>query len=157
MVQTFVVAGSFGAVAGLAWWWRARRAEELAAERREQLAVIVMYGEMTAAIEALDLALRDDGSKWVVSMSESRTLSEAWRDHGEALIGLGSQQWEVLSEAVTAVAPSYGLGSGNAQVEPEELRRVLTERRQRLIEGARVLRDMHQTLVSSWPAEPTEV
>lgn len=157
MVQTFVVAGSFGAVAGLAWWWRLKRAEEQAAENREQLAVIVMYGEMTAAIEALDLALRDGSSKWVVSMSESRTLSEAWRDHGAALIGLGSQQWEVLSEAVTAVAPSYGLGSGNAQDEPEEMRRILTERRQRLAAGARVLRDMHQTIVSSWPAETADV
>ena len=154
MVQTFVVLGSFGAVLGLALWWRARLDLERAAESREQLAVIVMYGEMTAAIAALDLALRDGSSKWVVSMSESRTLSEAWRDHGEALIGLGSQQWEVLSEAVTAVAPSYGLGSGDAPTEPEEARRVLTERRQRLVDGARVLRDMHQTIVSSWPDDP---
>jgi hypothetical protein len=152
MVQTIVFAGWLGSLMGLALWWRAKRAEGREAESREQLAVIVMYAEVTAAIAALDLALRDGGSKWVVSMSESRTLSEAWRDHGEALIGLGSQRWAVLSEAVTAVAPSYGLGSGSPQTETE-MKRSLAERRQLLIEGARVLRDNHEAIVGSWPAD----
>ncbi len=72
-------------------------------------------------------------------MSESRTLTEAWREHGEALLGLGAKRWEVISDAVSAVAPSYGLVYGRAA----ELKRLLPERRQSQDDGAGLLRGRH--------------
>jgi hypothetical protein len=143
MLQTIVVGALLGGLITLAVKWRSKLVRARQAQRREQLAVIVMYAEMTAAIAALDLALRDGNSKWLASMSESRTLSEAWRDHGEALVGLGNQQWAVLSDAVNAVAPNYALTSASPQTHGD-LRRSLTARRQLLVEGARILRSAHQ-------------
>jgi hypothetical protein len=137
MIQTVVVGVVLGGAFILCLWWRAVRAEERAARSRERLAALVVCEEMKAAISALDLALKADNPKWLVSMSESRTLSEAWHEHGEVLAGLGERSWEVLSEAVTAVAPSYGLVSVSAH--REDLRRSLAERRELLAEGVGIL------------------
>jgi hypothetical protein len=140
MIQTVVIGVAVGGAFTLGLRWRAARAEERAARSRERLAALLVCEEMKAAISALDLALRGDDPKWLVSMSESRTLSEAWHRHGEELAGLGAQRWEVLSEAVTAVAPSYGLVS--VSVHAEDLRRSLTERRELLAEGVAILCDV---------------
>lgn len=106
MVQAIVVGVVIGGLITVGLQRRATRANEREARSREQLAAIVLGEEMDAAIAALDLALSDDGAKWVVSMSESKTLSEAWREHGDALVGLGTERWEVISDAVNAMAPS---------------------------------------------------
>jgi hypothetical protein len=142
MIQTVILGIVIGATFMLCLRLRAARAEERAARSRQRLAALVVCEEMKAAISALDLALRADNSKWLVSMSESRTLSEAWHEHGEELAGLGARRWEVLSEAVTAVAPSYGLVSVSAH--GEDLRRSLTERRELLAEGVGILSDAHR-------------
>ena len=139
MVQAILVGVMIGGSITLGLRWRAARAEEREARSRERLAAVVLHEEMKAAIAALDLALRDDDSRWLVSMSESRTLTEAWREHGEALLGLGAKRWEVISDAVSAVAPSYGLVYGRA----EDLKRSLPERRELLVEGAGILRGFH--------------
>jgi hypothetical protein len=137
MIQTVAIGVVISGVYTFCLWWRAVRAEERAARSRQRLAALVVCEEMRAAISAIDLALKADNSKWLVSMSESRTLSEAWHEHGEELAGLGARHWEVLSEAVTAVAPSYGLESVSAQ--GEDLRRSLTERRELLAQGVGIL------------------
>jgi hypothetical protein len=137
VIRTVVVGVVLSGVFTLCLRWRAARAEERAARSRQRLAALVVCEEMKAAINALDLALKADNSKWLVSMSESRTLSEAWHEHGEELAGLGSRSWEVLSDAVTAVAPSYGLVSVSAH--SEDLRRSLAERRELLAEGVGIL------------------
>jgi hypothetical protein len=137
MIQLVAVGVVSGGGFTLSVRCRAARAEQRAARSRERLAALVVCEEMKAAISALDLALRTDDPKWLVSMSESRTLSEAWHEHGEELAGLGAQRWEVLSEAVTAVAPRYGLVSVSAH--GEDLRRSLTERRELLAEGVGIL------------------
>lgn len=139
MVQIVAIGLVLGGLITLGLQRRSKRAGQREAQGREELAVIVMYAEMTAAIAALDLALRDGSFKWVASLSESRTLSEAWRDHGEALLGLGPERWQSLSEAVTAVAPGYGLSRVAADSETEALRGCLTERRGLLVEAARIL------------------
>jgi hypothetical protein len=88
-----------------------------------------------------------EDSKWLVSMSESRTLSEAWHEHGKELSGLAAAQWEVLSAAVTAMAPSYSLLSVGSRT--EDLRRSLPERRQLLVEGTGILRALHERRAGS--------
>ena len=138
MALAIVLGVVFGGLIHGGLRWRATRREKPEVQSREQLAALVLYEEMKAAIDALDLALSGDGYKWFASMSESRTLSEAWHEHGEELAGLGSERWAVLSEAVTAVAPSYGLVSVSAQT--DDLSRSLTERRELLVEGAAILR-----------------
>ena len=142
MVQAIVVGVVIGGLITVGLQRRATRANEREARSREQLAAIVLGEEMDAAIAALDLALSDDGAKWVVSMSESKTLSEAWREHGDALVGLGTERWEVISDAVNAMAPSYRLVSTSRQT--EDLKRSLPERRELLVEGARILRSVHE-------------
>jgi hypothetical protein len=137
MIQAVLVGVVIAGLVTLCVRWRAARARERAARNREQLAALLLCEEMKAAISALDLALRSDDPKWLVSMSESRTLSEAWQEHGEELAVLGAQRWEVLSEAVTAVAPSYGLVS--VSVHTDDLRRSLRERRELLAEGVGIL------------------
>src|ERR1700761_8803595 len=119
MMEAIVAGVILGGLTTLAVQLRLKRANDRRAEKREQLAVIVMYAEVTAAIAALDLALSNGNSNWLASMSESRTLSEAWREHGEALIGLGSQSWTALSDAVNAVAPTYGLSSASKQTQTD--------------------------------------
>jgi hypothetical protein len=142
MIQAVAVGVVVGAAFTVGLHWRAARVEARATHSREELAALVLCEEMKAAISALDFALREDDSRWLVSMSESRALSEVWREHAEELTGLGAQRWEVLSEAVTAVAPSYGLVSVSAQV--EDWRRSLTERRELLVEGVGILREVRE-------------
>jgi hypothetical protein len=154
MVLAIVVGLLIGGLTILMQGWRARRRAERAVRSREQIAALVLYEEMTAAISALDLALTADGSKWLLSMSESRTLTEAWHEHGEALVGLGAERWNVLSDAVSAVAPSLGLVSASAYT--PEFKPSLTERRKLLIEAAGILREPSRRALSSGarPAAP---
>jgi hypothetical protein len=138
MVQTIVVGVVVGGLAALGLRRRDERAEAREARSLERLAAIVLYEEMKAAIEAIDMALREDSSKWLVCMAESTTLTEAWLEQAEALQALEPERWYVLIDAVSAVAPSVGLIPANAQA--EDLRRSLRERRELLVEGAGVLR-----------------
>src|SRR5581483_10890094 len=109
MVQTIVVGVVIGVLMTLGLRLPGARARKREARGREQLAAVVLYEELKAAIDSLELALSADGSKWCVSLSQSSTLTEAWRDHGEALVGLGADRWCILSDAVSAVAPSQNL------------------------------------------------
>jgi hypothetical protein len=119
---------------------RRTRARQREARSLEHLAAVVLYVEMQAAIDSLELALTADGSKWSVSLSQSSTLTEAWRAHGEALVELGAERWGIVSDAVSAVAPSDRplLVSGQTEV----LKRSLAERRELLIKGAGILRSV---------------
>jgi hypothetical protein len=138
MIGTVVTGALLGLVAAVGLRWRSSHAEKRLTQSREQLAAILLHTEVTAAIAALDLALRD--SKWLLSMSERLTLKEAWREHAETLAGLDSQQWDLLSEAMADLAPNYRLGAEPGRL---ELRQALTERRDLLIEAARVLEAVH--------------
>jgi len=137
MVGTILFAVVIGGLATLALRWRDRRAEKREARSRERIAAIVLYEEIKAAIDAINMALKDDSSKWLLSMSESATLTEVWREQAEALQGLGPEHWYVLSEAVSAVTPSYRLLSTNRQL--EELRRSLAELRELLVKSAGIV------------------
>jgi hypothetical protein len=152
MVQTVVVGVVVGAIFTIGLRWRAARINERVMRSREQFAALVVREEMKSAISALDLALKGDDSKWLVSMSESRTLSEAWHEHGEELVGLGARSWEVLSNAVNAVEPSYGLVSVSAQA--DELRASLMGRRELLVKGIEVLNDVHEQRTRPWSTRP---
>jgi hypothetical protein len=83
MAPAIVLGVVFGGLIHGGLRWRAARREKPEVESRERLAALVLYEETKAAIDALDLALRGDSSKWFVSMSESRTPSEAWHEHAE--------------------------------------------------------------------------
>jgi hypothetical protein len=136
IVFGFVVGGLFA----LGLRSRATREQRREARRRERLAAIVLCEEMQSAIDALDMALRDDGSKWLVSMSQSTTLTEAWDAHAESLLGLGPERWVVINDAVSAVAPTYSPVSDSGQT--EHLKRSLPGRRARLVNGAEILRSV---------------
>lgn len=116
---------------------RRTRAKEREARSRERLAAIVLYEEVMAAIDGIDMALQGEGSKWLFSLSESTTLSEAWREQAAALMALDLERWHVLSDAVNAVAPQHRLKSANAH--PEDIRRSLMANRELLIESAGIL------------------
>jgi hypothetical protein len=73
MIGTVAVGIVFGLTAAIALRWRSRHAETRIAQRHERLAAIVLYTEAIAAIDALDLALRAEDSRWLLSMSESTT------------------------------------------------------------------------------------
>lgn len=102
------------------------------------MAAILIHEEMRAAIDGLDLALREDDARWLVSMSESATLTETWREHGQALLGLEPARRGVLDGAVIAMTPRYELKSAGTEIEDQ--RRSLTARRGQLVEGAGILR-----------------
>ncbi len=138
MVLAIVVGVVIGGLATVGLRGHAARVEERHARSRERLAAIVLYEEVKAAIDAIDLALQDDSSRWFESMSESPTLTEAWCEQAELLIGLGAERWDVLSDAVSAGAPRHGLSSVSPQA--EDLRRTLIERRELLVESAGILR-----------------
>jgi hypothetical protein len=147
MVLAIIVGLLIGGVTTFMHRLHKRRAAERAVRSREELAALLLYEEMTAAISALDLALTADGSKWLRSMSESRTLTEAWHEHGEALVGLGTERWNALSDAVSAVAPSYDLVPARGSA--PELKPSLKERRRLLVEGAEILREPSRRALSS--------
>jgi hypothetical protein len=128
-----------GVLVKLGMRWRSARAASRDERERERVAAIVLYEEMSAAIGGLDLALREDGSKWLESMAQSTTLIEAWQEHGPALIGLGLERWYTLSDAVTAMEPAYELAAAKPQ--PHELRASLAERRRLLVDGAEILHE----------------
>ena len=155
MVQAIVCGVVVGVVAALCLRWRDARAQAHQERGRERLAAIVLYEEINAAIEAIDMALRDDSSKWLVSMAESKTLTEAWREQAEALQGLGVERWYVLSDAVSAVAPGFGLISTSAQA--DDLRRLLRERRALLVEGAGILLSVCDRQTRDWPRQPKRI
>lgn len=110
-----------------------------AARQRELLAAQVLLEEMTAALSALDMALRRTDFKWLQSLSESRMLADAWQEHWEAL-GLrpADEHWEVIHEAVRAVAPTYGFAS--VTVREDKLKQTLMGRRERLVDATDILR-----------------
>ena len=154
MGQAIIVGVVIGLLAALELRSRSHRAQEREAQKREQLAAALMYAGVAAAIESLDFVIRADDSKWLASMSETTTLSEAWRDHAEALSGLESTHWSTVNEAVHAVAPSYVLSSAGGRSEIEDLRRSLVERRQLLIEAAEILHGVHHGPKREWSWAP---
>jgi hypothetical protein len=135
VLETIVICVVLGVLVMLARWWRAGARD---ARSREQVAAILIHEEMTAAISSLDLALREDDARWLVSMSESATLTEVWREHGQALVGLEPERWGVLDGAVSAMTPRYALKSAGTEIEGQ--RRSSTARRSQLVEGAGILR-----------------
>jgi hypothetical protein len=138
MLGTIVVGVVVGGLATLARRWHRTLPIWRNGPTREQLAARVVYEEMIAAISAIDLALRDDESRWLLSLSESTTLTEAWRDYGDVLLGLDLERWEVLIDAMSAVPPSYGLTSIDTR--SDDLKSALATRRERLVDGAEILR-----------------
>lgn len=107
--------------------------------RREQQAARVLYVEMSAAIDALDMVLARTDFRWLPSLSESGTLADAWQEHWEAL-GLrpGLEHWQVLQDAVVAVSPGHGFVWVSGR--DDQLRRTLSQRRACLVDGAEILR-----------------
>lgn len=138
MVEAIVFAVVLGGLVALGLCWREVLAREREARNREQLAVVVLYEEMQATIDSLESALKADRSKWLLSMSQSPALTKAWREHGEALLGLGAERWGVISDAVSGVAPSHRPVS--VSWETADLQRLLTQRRELLMRGAEILR-----------------
>ncbi len=155
MVQAIAVGVVVGGLAALGLRRRDAHAEAREARSRERIAAVVLYEEIKAAIEAIDMALHDDSSKWLVSVAESTTLTEAWREQAEALQGLGAERWYVLSDAVSAVAPCFGRIS--AGVQAKALRRSLMERRELLVEGAGILLSVRDRRTRDWSWQPRRI
>lgn len=107
--------------------------------RQEQQAARVMYVEISAAIDALDMVLAGSDFRWLPSLSESGTLADAWQEHWEGL-GLrpGLEHWRVLQDAVVAVSPGHGFVWVSGR--DDHLRRTLSQRRECLVDGAEILR-----------------
>jgi hypothetical protein len=140
MVGVIAVGLVIGGLATVVLRRRRALARGRQARARERIAAIVLCEEFKAAIDSIEMALQDSNAKWLVSMSESTTLTEAWREQAEALQGLATEHWRVVSDAVDAVSPRYGLPSARPPV--EDLRRSLTKRRELLVQGAEVLRSV---------------
>jgi hypothetical protein len=106
--------------------------------RRELRAAQILGAEMTLVIGTLDMALKRSNAKWLPSLAENRALTTAWQNHWDSLeLGRGLGHWKVLQDAVDAVSPVHTLGLAGGYY--PELRRVLTQRRERLIDAAQVL------------------
>jgi hypothetical protein len=140
MVGAIAVGLVIGGMATVVLRRRRALAQERQARTRERIAAIIVHDEIKAAIDSIDMALQDSNAKWLVSMSESATLTGAWREQADALQGLATEHWHVVSDAVDAVSPSYGLASAKPPV--DDLRRSLIERRELLVQGAEVLRSV---------------
>lgn len=138
MVLAVVVGVVIGGLTTLALRWRDARIAKRDARGRERLAAIVLYEEIAAAINAIDMALRDDSSRWLLSVSQSATLTEAWREQADALQELDADHWSVLNEAVSTLTRGHELIAPDPQ--PEDLRRSLVERRQLLASCADIVR-----------------
>jgi hypothetical protein len=123
MVGVIAVGLVIGGLATVVLRRRRALARGRQARARERIAAIVLCEEFKAAIDSIEMALQDSNAKWLVSMSESTTLTEAWREQAEALQGLATEHWRVVSDAVDAVSPRYGLPSARPPV--EDLRRSL--------------------------------
>ena len=90
-------------------------------------------------IGTLDMALKRCNAKWLPSLAENRALTTAWQTHWDSLqLGPDLGHWKVLQDAVDGVTPMQT--SGFAGGDYPELRRVLTQRRERLIDAAQILR-----------------
>jgi len=137
MVQTIVAGVVIGGLVAILRRRRDARAKERQARSRERLAAILLYEEIEAAIDAIDMALQNHNSKWLASMSQSATLVEVWREHAPALQELGPERWYVISDAVNAMAPTDGLTLDRAGT--EDRRCALNERRELLAQSADVL------------------
>jgi len=121
-------------------WLMLRRLKVPRAERRRELRTAqILHAEMTLVIGTLDMALKRSNAKWLPSLAENRALTTAWQNHWDSLeLGRGLGHWEVLQDAVDGVSPIHT--SGLADGDYPELRRVLIQRRERLIDAAQILR-----------------
>jgi hypothetical protein len=116
------------------WRLRVRREER----RRELLAAQILHAEMTLVIGTLDMALERSNAKWLPSFAENRALTAAWQNQWASLrLGRSLEDWQVLQDAVDGVSPLHT--SGLVGGDYPELRRVLTRRRERLIDAAQIL------------------
>jgi hypothetical protein len=107
--------------------------------RRELRAAQILHAEMTLVIGTLDMALHRSNAKWLPSLAENRALTTAWQNHwGSLQLGRGLGHWKVLQDAVDGVSPIHTLGLAGGDY--PELRRVLIQRRERLIDAAQILR-----------------
>ncbi len=112
-------------------------------EREEELQrAQILYVEMTEALRSVDMAVRIADARWVEALSASATLEAAWIAQGPKLERLDPAQWEIVDQAVKAVAPRQGLvPSGGWEDHLDELQRSLVERQARLRGGIEVLRE----------------
>jgi hypothetical protein len=117
------------------WWPKVPREER----RREQRAAQIIYAQMTLVIGTLDMALKRSNAKWLPSLADNRALTTAWQNHWDSLqLGRDLRHWKVLQDAIDGVSPVQALGLVGGDY--PELRRVLTQRRERLIDAAQILR-----------------
>lgn len=105
---------------------------------RELRAAQILQAEMALAIGTLDLALARSNAKWLPSLADHRALALAWQTHWASLrLGRDLGHWNALQDAVDGVAPIHtsGLASGYYS----EVRRVLIQRRERLVDATEIL------------------
>jgi len=113
---------------------KARREER----RRELRAAQILQAEMALVVGTLDMALKRSNAKWLPSLAENRRLTIAWQNHGHSLeLGPDLRELLVLQDAVDGVSPIQTLGLAGGYY--PELRWLLTQRRERLIDAVQVL------------------
>jgi hypothetical protein len=115
-----------------------RLEEPREAWRRELCAAQILHAQMTLVIGTLDMALTRSNAKWLPSLADHRALVTAWHEHWESLdLGPDLRHWQVLQDAVDGVSPiqTSGLSGGYYP----ELRRLLTQRRERIIDATEIL------------------
>lgn len=106
--------------------------------RHELCGAQILHAQMRLVIGTLEMALTRGNAKWLPSLADNRALTTAWQEHWESLeLGPDLGHWKVLQEAVDAVSPiqTSGLSGGYYP----ELRRVLAQRRERLIDATEIL------------------
>ena len=113
---------------------RARREER----RRELRAAQILHTEMLLVVGTLDMALKRSNARWLPSLADNRRLTTAWQNHWDSLEpGRGLREWKVLQDAVDGVSPIHTSGLSGGYY--PELRWLLIQRRERLIDAAQVL------------------
>jgi hypothetical protein len=106
--------------------------------RRELCGAQILHAQMRLVIGTLDMALSRGNAKWLPSLADHRALTTAWREHWEGLdLGPDLVHWKVLQEAVDGVSPIETSGFSGGYY--PELRRVLIQRRERLIDATEIL------------------
>jgi hypothetical protein len=134
MLATIIVASVF------AWFFTvASQRHEARRETRacERAAAEVLDQELSATIEVIDAALRDNDYRSLALISESRGLAEAWHQHSGAVWRAGIEPWQLMNEAVGAGNPRYGFEVRPSTAEQREL---LRTRRQQLATAVTTLR-----------------
>ena len=129
----WVVVGSV--VGGLVWITRVGLREHRRKRACKRAASQELGTQLAAAIDLIDLALRDDDYSWLAVLRDSSVIDELWAQHSDTIWQVGHERWRTINNAVQATHPSFELMTAPV---PEQ-RLSLAARRERLLAATDVL------------------